>query len=209
MNGSRHEQSPREFVTAQSCPAEKFPLISPRPSNKKNVNGMKDVLIVYASKYGATKGIAEKTAEVIRNEGLEVDLAEAGEIVNPDPYRAILVGSAVYIGKWQKKAVQFVKKHESVLAGKKTWFFSSGPTGEGDPAGILQGWKCPQALKEVSERIGPVGIALFHGAVDMDKLSGLHRFMVKKINAPTGDFRNWQQISEWAEGIAAELKKTS
>jgi len=112
---------------------------------------MKDVLIVYASKYGATKGIAEKTAEVIRNEGLEVDLAEAGEIVNPDPYRAILVGSAVYIGKWQKKAVQFVKKHESVLAGKKTWFFSSGPTGEGDPAGILQGWKCPQALKEVSE----------------------------------------------------------
>jgi menaquinone-dependent protoporphyrinogen oxidase len=168
---------------------------------------MKDVLIVYASKYGATRGIAEKIAEVLRNEGLEAVLAEAGEKLDPAAYRAILVGSAVYIGKWQKKAVQFLKRHETVLAGKMTWFFSSGPTGEGDPVTILQGWEFPQALKEISERIRPAGIALFHGAVDMEKLSGLHRFMVKKINAPTGDFRDWKQISEWAAGIAAEIKK--
>ncbi len=42
---------------------------------------------------------------------------------------AFVVGSAVYVGHWEKAAVQFVREHETVLADRPTWLFSSGPLG--------------------------------------------------------------------------------
>jgi len=166
----------------------------------------KQVLVTYATKYGATAEIAEKIGQVLQQSGLQVQVLPADRAGDPSAYGAVVLGSAVYIGQWRKEAAKFLKANESTLAGKPVWLFSSGPTGEGDPAELVQGWCLPGKLQPVADRIQPRDIAVFHGAVDPDKLNALERWMLKNVKSPVGDFRDWDAIAAWASAIAAELQ---
>lgn len=165
----------------------------------------KQVLVVYASKYGATAEIAEKIGQVLRKAGLHVDVSAVGKAGDLDAYDAVVVGSGVYIGKWLKEAARFLQRNEQTLAKKPVWLFSSGPTGDGDPAELMQGWTFPEDLKPLAGRIGPRDVGLFHGSVDLDKLNFLHKFMIKNVDSPVGDYRDWDAIAAWAASIAEGL----
>jgi menaquinone-dependent protoporphyrinogen oxidase len=164
------------------------------------------VLVAYATKYGATAEIADKIGEVLRQAGLQVDVLPADRAGDLGSYRAVVLGSAVYIGQWRKEAAKFLKANESVLAEKPVWLFSSGPTGEGDPAELVQGWRLPGKLQLIADRIQPRDIAVFHGAVDANKLNFLEKWMLKNVKAPAGDYRDWEAITAWATAIAEELQ---
>jgi menaquinone-dependent protoporphyrinogen oxidase len=166
----------------------------------------KQVLVTYGTKYGATAEIAEKIGQVLQQAGLQARVLPADRAGDPNAYEAVILGSAVYIGQWRKEAVKFIKAHESTLAGKLVWLFSSGPTGEGDPAELVQGWRLPGKVQPIADRIKPRDIAVFHGAVDANKLSAIEKWMLKNVKAPSGDFRDWEAISAWATAIAAELQ---
>jgi menaquinone-dependent protoporphyrinogen oxidase len=163
------------------------------------------VLVAYASKYGATAEIAEKIGEVLRQAGLSADVRPADQVHDVSAYQAVILGSAVCIGRWRKQAGNFLKTHDQALTKMPVWLFSSGPTGEGDPVELLKGWRIPGGLEPVADRIQPRDIAVFHGAVFPEKLNFIQRWMIKNVKSPTGDFRDWDAITAWAEGIAAEL----
>src|SRR6478736_7055908 len=88
---------------------------------------MMKVLVVYASRHGATQGIAQRIADVLQSEGLEVDIAPADHAAGVGAADAVVLGSAVYMGTWQKEAVEFIKRNQVRLADVPLWFFSSGP----------------------------------------------------------------------------------
>ena len=163
------------------------------------------VLLAYASRYGSTAGIAEKIADVLRAAGHEVDLRPVGQVGGLDSYSAVILGSAVYYGSWRKEAEKFLISQSEALQGKKVWFFSSGPAGEGDPVELLEGWTFPSNLQETADKIQPRGTAVFHGVMDEKKMNFLERFILKRMGAPLGDFRDWGQITNWAEEIVQEL----
>jgi menaquinone-dependent protoporphyrinogen oxidase len=165
------------------------------------------VLVAYGTKYGATAAIAEKISEVLREAGLPTEVLPADRVGDLSAYKAVVLGSAVYIGQWRKEAAKFLKDNEQALAGKPVWLFSSGPSGEGDPVELLQGWRFPGKLQPIADRIQPRDIAVFHGAVDADKLNFIERWMLKNVQSPLGDFRDWDAIASWAAGIAEELKE--
>ena len=167
----------------------------------------KKVLVAYGSRYGATAEIAEKIGETLNKEGLESEVLEGDRVPDPKSYDAYVVGSASYIGQWRKEIVGFVNNNEELLASKPTWLFTSGPTGEGDVDELMQGWKYPPKLKPVIDHISPKDITVFHGAADPAKLNFFFKFVLKGVKAPTGDFRKWDVIENWAKGIAAELNK--
>jgi menaquinone-dependent protoporphyrinogen oxidase len=169
----------------------------------------KQVLVAYATRYGATAEIAEKIGETLRQAGLGADVLPAARVNDLSAYKAVVLGSAVYIGQWRKEAVKFLKANETVLAGKLVWLFSSGPTGEGDPVELAQGWRFPGKLQPIADRIGPRDIAVFHGAVDVNRLNFLHKWMIKNVGAPVGDFRDWEAITSWATAIADVLKEAA
>jgi len=168
----------------------------------------KQVLVAYATKYGGTAEIAEKIGEVLEAAGLRVDVLPVAGVSDLTPYRAVVLGSAVYVGQWRKEAVRFVKVNEATLAERPLWLFSSGPTGEGDPVALLDGWRLPQVLRPVIDRILPRDITVFHGVVDLQKLNVVYRWMLKNVKAPAGDFRDWDAITSWATAIADELTET-
>ena len=167
---------------------------------------MDRVLVAYATKYGATAEIAERIGEVLRQEGLQADVRPAAEVSDLSAYKAVVLGSAVYIGQWRKPAARFLMANEAELARKPVWLFSSGPTGKGDPTELTQGWRLPGKLQPIADRIGPRDVALFHGASDPDKLNLVEKWMLKNVKAPIGDFRDWELIAAWARAIAQELK---
>jgi menaquinone-dependent protoporphyrinogen oxidase len=165
------------------------------------------VLVAYASKYGATAEIAEKIAQVLRQAGLNTDVFPAGRVRDLNPYAAVVLGSAVYIGKWVKEAERFLRANEKALAERNVWLFSSGPTGKGDPVELVKGWRFPAGLQPIADRIQPRGIALFHGDANMKKLNPIEKRMLDTVKAPLGDFRDWEAITSWATGIADVLSQ--
>ena len=167
----------------------------------------KQVLVTYATKYGATAEIAEKIGEVLRQAGLRTDVQPVERAGDVSRYDAVVLGSAVYIGRWRKEAAKFLKANEQALTGKAVWLFSSGPTGEGDPVEMVQGWRFPGSLQPIADRIGPRDIAIFHGATDVGKLNFLEKWMLKNVQAPVGDYRDWEAIAAWATAIADELQE--
>ncbi len=68
------------------------------------------VLVAYATKYGTTAEIAEKITEVLRQAGLRTDVLPADRVGDLNPYRAVVLGSAVYIGMWRKDMQSCMKK---------------------------------------------------------------------------------------------------
>ena len=164
------------------------------------------VLVTYATKYGATAEIAEKIGQVLRQAGLRTDVLPANRVGNLTSYKAVVLGSAVYIGKWHKDAVKFLQANEKTLTERQVWLFSSGPTGEGDAVELLKGWRFPEAQQPIADRIQPCGIAVFHGNVNMKKLNFIEKWMLKNVQAPLGDFRDWEAITSWATAIADVLK---
>jgi menaquinone-dependent protoporphyrinogen oxidase len=167
------------------------------------------VLVAYATKYGATAEIAEKIGQVLDQAGLSTDVKPVKLVRDLSPYQAVVLGSAVYIAQWRKEAVKFMQANEKRLAEMPVWLFSSGPAGKGDPVELLQGWRLPKAVQPIVDRIEPRGITVFHGYVNVDKMNFLERTMIKNVGSPTGDFRDWEAITSWANAIASELKSAA
>ncbi len=164
------------------------------------------ILVTYASKYGATREIAERIGEVLRRAGLPAEVFAVDEIRSLAPYRAVVLGSAVYIGKWQKEAARFLLSHQDALAERPVWLFSSGPTGEGDAVALLEGWRVPEELEAAVERIHPRDAAVFHGYLNPGKMNFIEKTVIHRMKKPTGDFRDWEAIVSWAAGIAEGLR---
>lgn len=164
------------------------------------------VLVAYGTKYGATAEIAGRVGATLQKAGLTVDILPAGKVSDVSPYDAAVLGSAVYAGSWRKDAAQLLIRHEKALSERPVWLFSSGPTGLGDPVALLNGWRLPDALRPIAERIHVRDIAVFHGALDLQKLNLIEWLLIRGIKAPAGDFRDWEAITAWAGGIANALQ---
>lgn len=165
------------------------------------------LLVTYASKYGATREIAEKISSVLHQAGLQTDTTPVKQVRDLSGYQAVILGSAVYVGKWQKEAAEFIQKNEKTLGQLPVWLFSSGPTGEGDPAELLEGWRLPVELQPIAERIRPRDIAVFGGYINPDRVNFIEKTLVKNIvKKPFGDFRDWDNIASWANQVAAVVK---
>jgi menaquinone-dependent protoporphyrinogen oxidase len=82
------------------------------------------ILIAYATQAGSTAEIAEEIGDVLIAKGIAVDVLPVREVRNLSPYRAVIVGSAVRVGKWQPEAVKFVARHQTRLAEIPTAFFT-------------------------------------------------------------------------------------
>jgi menaquinone-dependent protoporphyrinogen oxidase len=165
----------------------------------------KQVLIAYASKHGATAEIAGKIAERLTCAGFSAETNPVKQVKDLSGYDAVVLGAAVYVGGWVKPFARFLTANQQRLSELPLWLFSSGPTGEGDPVELLQGWRYPEKYQSLVESIAPREMVVFHGALFPEKLGMIEKKMIETVKAPTGDFRDWDAISAWADKIISEL----
>jgi menaquinone-dependent protoporphyrinogen oxidase len=163
---------------------------------------MSNVLIAYASKYGATKEIAECIALVLRREGMPIDVKEADTVSSLHPYSAVILGSALYFSNWLPEASELLESFQDELASKPVWLFSSGLALKGEP----KNWLFPETLQPFVKKIKPKAMVLFGGKVDAEQLSLYDWLVNPSLRVEAGDYRNWQEVEGWAKGIAKFLQ---
>jgi menaquinone-dependent protoporphyrinogen oxidase len=169
------------------------------------------VLVAYSSKYGATRGIADRIGERLTELGHEVDIERCRDVEYPEGFDAFVIGSAAYLGRWRKEARKFVRRNADLLAGRPTWLFSSGPLGTDrvdDEGNDVLTTTEPKEFEEFGERIHPRGTMVFFGALDIGKLRGPDRildWMPAVPDLPEGDFRDWAAIDSWTDSVHAQL----
>jgi len=173
------------------------------------------VLVAYATRHGATAGIAERIAATLQAEGFEAEARAAASVRSFAPYDAFVVGSAAYMYHWLGDATKLVRSRRAELAAKPTRLFSSGPLGTEPLNEKGQDQKAATVPKEIPELAAAVkarGHAVFFGAYDAnDKPIGIAERAMKLMPAardalPAGDFRDWPEIEAWARAIAAGLR---
>jgi menaquinone-dependent protoporphyrinogen oxidase len=162
------------------------------------------VLVAYGTRNGSTGGIAGMIADTLRGEGLTAQVRPAAEVSALDGYDAVILGGALYAGRWHRDAVRFARRHATALRERPVWLFSSGPLDDSADGGQLA------AVHQVAvamARTGAAGHVTFGGQLTGQARGFVARAMVR--GGKGGDFRNRRQIEDWARSVAAQLDTPS
>ena len=154
------------------------------------------ILIAYASPHGSTAEIAQAVGKQLRSAGNSVDVKELISVSSPESYNAVVIGGPFYMGKLVSEVGKFIGKNSDALTKIPVAAFGVGiaPVGK-DPTAIGNATK---KLYEALAPIKPVAVTIFAGKVDREKLSFFQKFIVGRVHAPVGDFRDWAAINAWA-----------
>ncbi len=166
------------------------------------------VLIVVESRHGATREISGVLAQRLVTHGASVTVVAPGDCDGIDAdVDAVVIGSGVYYGKWLKSAQRFVEAHAAALTSRPVWLFSSGPLGEDTDAEI----ECanagiePDVVAHLIHVTGARAHHVFSGRLDRDDLGPIEKLVAAGVHAPEGDFRDWEDVRNWADAIASEV----
>jgi menaquinone-dependent protoporphyrinogen oxidase len=168
------------------------------------------VLVVVASRHGATREIGQRLAEWLpgtdAGQALGLSAVAEGAEHGGDPagFDAVVVGSAVYAGRWLEPAREYVTVHAGSLREMPVWLFSSGPIGA-PPFPPDE----PHDAHPLAQLSGARGHRVFAGCLQPPLLTFGERAMVTAMRAPVGDFRDWTAVRAWAEEIATALQAGS
>ena len=154
------------------------------------------VLIAYGTKHGSTEEVARAIGETLHALGLEAEVLPAARVEDVTPYDGVVVGGALYMGRWHPEALHFVERHRATLATMPVAVFAMGPRTLEEQEVEGSRTQLAKALAKVTE-IDPYAVTVFGGVVDPRTL----RFPLNRM--PASDARDWDAIRAWAGEIAA------
>ncbi|MFF0473984.1 flavodoxin domain-containing protein [Streptomyces sp. NPDC004284] len=163
----------------------------------------KRVLVAYGSKAGATAGIAEEIGKTLREDGFDAVVLPADTVTDVGGYDGVVLGGALYAGRWNGKARRCARRNAEQLRGRPVWFFSSGPVDRSAEEHDIP------PVRGVARRMKQIGArehVTFGGAVTADSPDLIARSMAR--HGKGGDFRDTARIQEWAHHIGTDLGTT-
>ncbi len=161
------------------------------------------VLVAYASRAGSTGEVGEAIAERVCAAGYAAELRLVQDVTDVAAYRAVVLGSAIRMGAWVPEAVTFVETHQAALRQMPVAYFLTCMTLEKDTEENRR--EVAAYLDPVRAIVEPVSEGLFAGVLDYKKLPPLYQMIMKSMESPEGDFRDWEAIRAWADEVAAGL----
>jgi len=75
-----------------------------------------NILVTVASKHRGTGEIGEALAAALRATGLSVETRAPETVTSLDRFDAVILGSAVYAGRWMDSATRFTERFATELA---------------------------------------------------------------------------------------------
>ncbi len=163
------------------------------------------VLVAYASRHGATQGIAARIAERIANAGTAVELRRVDTLGSLDAYDAVVFGAPVYDQSWPPEADRFVEQHHDLFAARPLWLFSVGAFGDTKRLLGPLTHKEPRRIAEVRSAVQPREYRVFQGVIQKHQWPFWSRVLFHAFGGRLGDHRDWPVIEAWADQIALAL----
>jgi menaquinone-dependent protoporphyrinogen oxidase len=209
----------------------------PEPQEPAGATGVATggrALLVYATKHGSTREVADAVAEELRAAYAEVDVREAKAAPGPAGYDAVVVGGPMIMG-WHKEARKYLKRHRDQLSAVPFALFVTAASLTEDGVDAVQGmpiakdpWlvKQPRDADKLSRKeryalprhyVGdilkecapaqPRSAAVFAGSLDLTTMNVFEKlFVLLVIGATPGDGRHYDFIREWAAGLGDALR---
>lgn len=158
------------------------------------------VLVTAGSKHGSTAEIAARIGQRLEGHRCRAVVIAPGEVDGIESFDAVVLGSAVYAGRWTKDAMAIARRIAETDPLPPVWIFSSGPVGdppkpENDPVDTVEVVELTKAREH----------RVFPGKIDKTSLNVGEKAIVLALRVPEGDFRNWPAVEDWADAIAEEL----
>ena len=153
------------------------------------------VLVVYATRHGSTGEVAGVVARTMVERHATVELRPAGEVRGPVAgYDLVVLGGALYSGRWHRDAHRFLKRHRRELAGTPVAVFAMGPR-----ADVADAWQRSreQLDRALAKRawLDPVAVQVF-GGVDP----------APRRNRPRRDLRDLDAIQAWGAQVLTHAR---
>jgi menaquinone-dependent protoporphyrinogen oxidase len=160
---------------------------------------IKRVLVTYASRTGSTAEVAAEIGKELAARGLVVDVRPVKEDPPAGEYQAVVIGSAIRMGKWQAEAVDYVKRHQQGLGRIPVAVFTVDALNTGDDE-RSRAYRAAY-LDAIRSLLKPVAEAFFSGQVDPARLCAFERMTLPADAGPSQDFRDWDKIRGWARAL--------
>jgi menaquinone-dependent protoporphyrinogen oxidase len=173
----------------------------------------KPILVLYATREGQTRRIAEHLAATIRARDLSAEVVDARQVppgFSVGAYEAAILTASVHLGKHEPEMVEFVKRHRAELERTPAAFLSISlsEAGAEDPAAPPE--RRAQSAADVERMIQeflsetawhPSHIHAVAGALLYTKYNFLVRFVMKIIAKRAGgstDTSHDHEYTDWA-----------
>ena len=180
------------------------------------------ILVLYATREGHTRRIAEHLAATIRARGHFSDVLDAAHLpagFSLANYTAVMVAASVHQGAHEKEMVSFVRSHRADLEGMPSVFLSVSlsEAGAEDPAASPE--RRARSAADVQKMIDqflaetgwhPSKIRAVAGALSYTKYNFLVRFVMKRIAKSQGastdtsqdhDLTDWEALDRLVDEV--------
>ena len=190
---------------------------------------MKQILVIYATREGQTRRIAEHAVKTLRTRQFMADPIDTAQLpagFSLKNYHAAIVIASVHLGRHESELTDFIKRHVSELNRLPAFFFSVSlsEAGAEDPAAPPA--QRGRAQANVKQMIGaflaetgwtPAQIKPLAGALMYSKYNFAIRFVMKRIARKEGkptdtsrdyEFTDWEDLDRTVNGFAEGLLET-
>jgi menaquinone-dependent protoporphyrinogen oxidase len=167
------------------------------------------ILVAYASVHGSTGEVAEFIGRVLRDYNTEVTVSDVSDVQSVDGYDVFVLGSAVHGGLWLHEMSAFTDRFAQQLAQKPSYFWITCIRAL-EAAGsehALKYYVDHKALQSFDVR----DVVVFSGKLQTDAITRQEQWYLAanydgKLMPGNikHDFRDWQAIAAWANGIAKD-----
>jgi menaquinone-dependent protoporphyrinogen oxidase len=161
------------------------------------------ILVTYASRAGATAGVAQAIGGALEECGAQVDVRPMDTVTDLAPYQAVVAGSAIQAASWLPEALRFLRYHQAALrripfAAFQVCMTLAMPGGEKYRPAVTE-----KFMQPVRALVRPVSEGVFAGALDIARIPSWADRLKFRLSVllgvwKEGDHRDWEAIRVWA-----------
>jgi menaquinone-dependent protoporphyrinogen oxidase len=176
-------------------------------SFKKGDKMAKKALVAYGSFSGSTAEAAVFIGEKLAERGMTVDVKPVEKIKSLEGYNAVIIGSAIQMGKMKASVVKFAEKNREALSRVPVAVFlvcltmvKDTPENRKTASGYLEPLKA--FVKPVSEGLFPGRVRFKDILFPMRLITFIPAF---KKSVPEGDYMDKVKMEKWADEISGKI----
>ena len=181
----------------------------------------KKMLVLYATREGQTGKIAAQIVNHLRDAGVDVDVVDAAETVEPDAvnlatYDQLVFGASMHAGGLENELVDFINQHRQ-LVGKKarSFFLVLLSAATKDPV-LREAWLADARKKMTGQlQVSFDDVEMIAGALMYSKYSLPMKWLMKSIAKKAGEgtdisrdyeYTDWNQVKRYADKLRQAVR---